>query len=166
LKTIYLLIGPKGSGKSYIGTLIQEQIGIPFLRVEDWAKAVKKDRTINNEHYIKDVFEAIEQGVRSALMQKDKVVFESTGLSDAFDLMLKNLRRDFKVITIGVKADPKTCLQRVKSRDQSIHIAVSDDQVLEINRMVVEKGMKTDYVVQNGIDHAKTPLEQLVFMVG
>ncbi|EOZ98800.1 hypothetical protein A33Q_1454 [Indibacter alkaliphilus LW1] len=34
-KIIYLLIGQKGSGKSFIGTLMEKEFGIKFIRVED-----------------------------------------------------------------------------------------------------------------------------------
>lgn len=36
MKTVYLLIGPKGSGKSYIGNLIENELGIKFLNVEEF----------------------------------------------------------------------------------------------------------------------------------
>ena len=84
-KLIYLLIGPKGSGKSFIGTLMDHTFGIHFIRVEDWAKAVKKDRQVDNPFYLAEVFQAIEHGVREVLKQYDQVVFESTGLSAYFD---------------------------------------------------------------------------------
>lgn len=31
VKTLYMLIGPKGSGKSYIGTLVEKKTDISFL---------------------------------------------------------------------------------------------------------------------------------------
>lgn len=34
LKTVYVLIGPKGSGKTYIGSLLEIEIGLKFLSVE------------------------------------------------------------------------------------------------------------------------------------
>ncbi|KFF58325.1 hypothetical protein JF66_19375, partial [Cryobacterium sp. MLB-32] len=33
-KTIYVLIGPKGSGKTHIGNLLERAFGIAFLSVE------------------------------------------------------------------------------------------------------------------------------------
>jgi adenylate kinase family enzyme len=33
-KTVIILVGPKGSGKSFVGTLISKELGIPFVRVE------------------------------------------------------------------------------------------------------------------------------------
>ncbi|GAB4349027.1 MAG: hypothetical protein OHK0038_28060 [Flammeovirgaceae bacterium] len=148
-KIIYLLIGQKGSGKSFIGTLMEKEFGIKFIRVEDWAKKIKKDRNVDNEAYLKQVFEEIESGIRDTLTDKNKIVFESTGLTEYFDIMLESLRRDFQVITIGVYADSTTCLKRVKSRDQEIHINVSDDQVLMINEKVRERDFETDFTIDN-----------------
>ena len=148
-KIIYLLIGQKGSGKSFIGTLMEKEFGIKFIRVEDWAKKIKKDRNVDNEAYLKQVFEEIESGIRDSLIDKDKIVFESTGLTEYFDIMLESLRRDFQVTTIGIYADSTTCLERVKSRDQNIHINVSDDQVLMINNQVRERNFETDFLIIN-----------------
>jgi shikimate kinase len=148
-KKIYLLIGQKGSGKSFIGANMEKRFGITFIRVEDWAKQIKKDRAVENETYLKQVFEMIEKGVRESLKQIDKVVFESTGLTDYFDQMLENLKKDFHVITIGIYADGKTCLDRVKNRDQSIHINISDDQVTVINDKVRQKHFQTDHKINN-----------------
>lgn len=148
-KIIYLLIGQKGSGKSFIGTLFNNEFGIKFIRVEDWAKKIKKDRDVDNEAYLKQVFGEIEKGIRDSLTDEDKIVFESTGLTEYFDKMLEGLRRDFQIITIGVKADFTICLERVKSRDQVIHINISDDQVLMINEKVRERNYKTDFYIDN-----------------
>jgi dephospho-CoA kinase len=146
---IYLLIGPKGSGKSYLGQLMEKYYGIRFLRVEDWARQIKRDRAVDNEIYLKEVFAAIEAGVRKELELKYPVVFESTGLTGYFDAMLENLKRDYAVKTIAITTDPTICLQRVRSRDQSIHINVSDAQVSEINARVVQKQIKTDFIIDN-----------------
>jgi len=159
-KKVFLLIGQKGSGKSYIGKLFEEEFGIKFIRVEDWAKRIKKDRAVNNEDYIRQVFEEIEVGIRNELEANDRVVFESTGLTEFFDKMLSNLKSDFEVVTIGVFAESKLCLERVRTRDQSIHINVSDEQVTMINQKVIEKNMKTDFKILNN-DENDDLLEQI-----
>jgi len=33
-KTLFMLVGPKGSGKTHIGTLVNQHTDIVFLRVE------------------------------------------------------------------------------------------------------------------------------------
>ncbi len=148
-RIIYLLLGQKGSGKTFIGGFFYKEFQIKFLRVEDWAKEVKKERQIDQADYLDEVFKVIENGVRNSLRTYSEVVFESTGLTDQFDSMLTSLRKDFKVVTIAIQTDSKLCLNRVKTRDQSIHINVSDDQVNTINQQVILKSRETDYIIQN-----------------
>lgn len=148
-KTLYILIGPKGSGKSYIGTLLDNQFNIHFVRVENWVKAIKQKVNIDDEAYLKEVFHVIEGGIRKVLRYRDNITFESTGLTKYFDQMLENLSNDFNVITVRVTANPKLCLERVRSRDQSIHVSISDNDVQYINQRVVDKVMNTDFEIDN-----------------
>ncbi|MBN1968263.1 MAG: hypothetical protein JXR48_11370 [Candidatus Delongbacteria bacterium] len=148
-KEVYILIGKKGSGKTYIGNLIDLQYSVKFIRVEDWANQIKRDRSINDESYISEVFHSIENGIRNVLLEYNRVIFESTGLTKYFDEMLHSLKNDFKVVTIRILSDSEKCLHRVRSRDQSIHINVSDEQVLMINNKVDEKNMFTDFEINN-----------------
>jgi len=135
-KTIFLLIGQKGSGKSFIGALMEREYGIKFIRVEDWAKQIIRDRSIDDESYLEQVFKEIEKGVRESLIRWDKIVFESTGLTRYFDRMFENLKRDFPLITMGIYSESTTCLARVKARNRDIHIQVSDEEVDLINTEV------------------------------
>jgi shikimate kinase len=164
-KTVYLLIGQKGSGKSFTGALMDRKFGIKFIRVENWVKQIKKGREIDNPSYLNDAFCVIENGIRDALKQNDKIVFESTGLTSNFDQMLINLRKDFLVFTIQIEAEKDTCLTRVKTRDQSIHINVSDEQVNNINEQVQLKKFDTDYFIDNekkSEDELKQEIEKII----
>ena len=149
MKRICILIGFKGSGKSFTGMLFEELLQFKFIRVEDWAKHVKKDRSIDNDDYLKEVFQVIENGIRDSLKKFDNVVFESTGLTRYFDSMLNNLRTDFKVTTVKINADKDLCMERVRTRDQSIHINVSDNEVKMINDAVAKKMIQTDFEIDN-----------------
>ena len=148
-QTIYLLVGAKGSGKTFIGSLMEKEFNVRFLRVEDWAKHIKKGRSIHDESYLKEVFATIENGVRVQLQEHQSIVFESTGLTHYFDQMLNSLKKDFKMIVIGVLADLKLCTARVRTRDRQIHIDVSEEQLMEINKQVVSNMMATDHIVSN-----------------
>ncbi len=160
-KTIFLLIGQKGSGKSFIGTLFDKEFGITFIRVEDWAKKIIKNRDVDDKAYLKQVFGSIEKGIRSSLAHKDQLVFESTGLTEYFDEMLERLKSDFQVVTIGVFANGTICLERVKSRDQEIHINISDDQVLNINKKVRERNFDTDFAIVNENKSKKSLIKEI-----
>jgi shikimate kinase len=138
-RTLHILIGPKGSGKTFIGSLLQRRLGIPFLRVEDIALAVKRERSHQDESYVREVFGAIEAAVRERLQTSRELVIESTGLTEAFDSMLARLEQDITVNLVRVRAEAETCLRRVKQRDQSVHVDVSDVHVKQINEMVAAK---------------------------
>lgn len=148
-KKIYLLIGQKGSGKSYIGTIFEKEFEIKFIRVEDYVRHIKKEHDIFDEIYLKKVFDSIEYCIRKELIDTDNIVFESTGLSAYFDKMLESLKKDFQVTTIGIQAESNNCLSQVKKRDQSIHINISDDQVSLINAKVIERNLLTDFLIYN-----------------
>lgn len=160
-----MLIGPKGSGKSFIGGLLHEHFNITFLRVEDWVKKIKRERSIEDEDYLTETFGCIEKGVRERLIEKELVSLESTGLTSYFDRMLESLRNDYEVTTIRINAAMDTCVNRVKSRDQSMHINISDDQVLSINEKVLEKNLKCDFTIDNnskGADALKNELKTIL----
>ena len=35
MNKVYVLVGPKGSGKSYVGRLLEREFGIEFLSIEE-----------------------------------------------------------------------------------------------------------------------------------
>ena len=59
-KNIYILIGQKGSGKSFTGQIIQDKFGVKFVRVEEIAKRIKRNREVDDESYHRDAFTEIE----------------------------------------------------------------------------------------------------------
>lgn len=68
------------------------------------------------------MFETFEHEIREELRQTDKIVFESTGLTDYFAEMFRNSKKDFSVIPNKLLVGEEICLQRVKTRDQSIQM--------------------------------------------
>lgn len=148
-KTIFLLIGPKGCGKSYIAQLMSKEFSIDYVDIEDFAKHVHKDQHIDDDCYLKEVFKKIETGIRNLLNEKDRIIFESIGLSENFDTLFENLDRDFKVVTIGVYADNDTCMKRIQDRDPSVQLDLTQEQLEEINQLIKEKNIETRFRIDN-----------------
>lgn len=165
-KLLHILIGPKGSGKTFIGSLLQQELAIPFLRVEDIALAVRRDRSHQDDGYVLEVFAAIERAVRERLRTTDELIIESTGLTPAFDTMLARLERDFRVNLVRVHASAETCLSRVKQRDQSLHVDVSDAHVQQINEMVAAKTWPFKGEIDNQAADAATLVSAFELAVG
>ena len=125
-KTVIMLIGPKGSGKTHIGTVIEKKANIPFLRVEPIWLSLGPGIDGWNE---------VELAVDAVLAGADSVVIESLGVSDGFQRLRKNLASKYDIKFVRVVASLKTCLRRVRRRDKANRIPVSDGEVEKYNRI-------------------------------
>jgi len=139
-KVLYILIGPKGSGKTYIGSRIEELTGIKFLRVEPlWLQLAEGE----------DGWGRVEREIDALFLQHDKVVIESLGAGEGFNRMYASLKDKYKVKLIKVEADLDECLRRVRDRDNANHIPVSDDKVREYNRIAASVDHPWDTIIDN-----------------
>ena len=125
-KTLFMLIGPKGSGKTHIGTLVNQHTDIVFLRVEPiwWGLQPDEDGWKNAEAVIDAKFQ-----------KQDKVMIESLGIGEGFARFHAYLAEKYSIKMIRVYADLETCFTRVKTRNNAEHIAVSDDKIAEFNQL-------------------------------
>jgi shikimate kinase len=139
-KTLFMLIGPKGSGKTHIGTLVNQHTEIVFLRVEPIWLGLKP-----NENGWDQVQAAID-----ALFQKHaKVMIESLGIGEGFSKFRASLAERYAIKMIRVYADAETCFTRVKTRNNAEHIAVSDDRVAELNTLASAVTYQWDLEINN-----------------
>ena len=128
-KTLYFLIGPKGAGKTYIGTLIDRETEIAFIRVEPiWL----------NLSPGADGWKTVEAAIDQTFETQDHIMVESLGAGEGFRGFYQSLAAKYPVKMIRVFAELSTCLQRVKTRPRVNHIAVSDDRVEEYNRIAAQ----------------------------
>ncbi len=149
MKTLYILIGLKGSGKTYIGKLIENKFNIPFLRVENIFAQIKGNRSYLDESYIKEGFTEVEKEIRNRFASINGLTIESTGLTGEFKEMLERLKKDFSVKLIKIQCDPKLCLKRVTERDGTDHINVSDSDVEKINELAMKVEFEYNEVIEN-----------------
>jgi shikimate kinase len=139
-KTLYLLIGPKGSGKTTIGALVDAHTDIRFIRVEPIWLSLKAGE---------DGWRKVEATIDAAFERGDKVMIESLGAGDEFRAFHASLKRKYTLKMIRVYADLATCLARVKRRDSADHIAVSDDKVEQYNRIAAAVVYDWDLEIDN-----------------
>lgn len=139
-KTLYMLIGPKGSGKTHIGTLVNAQTDIVFLRVEPIWLSLKPGE---------DGWEKVIEAIDTLFQAHDKVMIESLGVGEGFNKLYANLTEKYPIRMIRVFADLETCFKRVKSRNSAEHIAVSDDKVIEYNQIAAAVTYAWDLEINN-----------------
>ena len=146
---LYILVGPKGSGKTYIGDLIERELGIPFMRVEPIFKRLRRDREITDAEYIREGFSVVEGKLRTLFEESQEIIIETTGTADEFWRMTERLSDLCSVVRIRLDVPLDLCLERVRTRDASLHIPVSDEQVEWINRLALEVDYASDLVLAN-----------------
>lgn len=121
-----MLIGPKGAGKTHIGMLVNRHTDITFIRVESiWLDLQPGE----------DGWQKVEAAIDEMFQQHNKVMIESLGAGEGFRRFHSALAQKYPIKMIRVYADLDTCLTRVKSRSSADHIAVSDDKVMEYNKI-------------------------------
>ena len=139
-KTLYMLIGPKGSGKTYIGTIVEKNTDVFFLRVENiWLKLTHKENG----------WEKIEHEIDMAFKNNEKIMIENLGAGEDFHKFYVSLNKKYLIKLIRVFTDLDICLIRVMRRDNKNHIPVSDDKVLEYNKIASRVKLDWDIEIDN-----------------
>jgi hypothetical protein len=139
-KIIYMLIGPKGAGKTHIGTLINEQTEIAFLRVEPIWLGLQPSE---------DAWKKVEAAIDVLFRTHYKVMIESLGIGEGFHRFHAALAEKYTIKMIHVYADLKTCLSRVKNRSKADQIAISDEKVAEYNQVAAAVRYDWDLEIDN-----------------
>ncbi|MCC5645659.1 hypothetical protein LC607_22480 [Nostoc sp. CHAB 5824] len=144
MKTLFILVGPKGAGKTHIGTLVNAHTAIKFLPVEpiwvDYLQSGAKDR---------DGWDIVEEEIDRVFESNDRVMIESLGAGEGFARLHESLKNKYQIKFIKVKCALDKCLERVRNRDSTAHIPISADKVEEYNKIVAQVSYNWDQVIDN-----------------
>jgi shikimate kinase len=139
-KVLYMLIGPKGSGKTHIGTLVNTHTDIQFIRVESiWLSLQPGENG----------WKKVEEAIASTFKNHQKVMIESLGAGEDFAKFHASLAKKYTIKLIRIYADLDTCLTRVKTRNSADHISISDDKVEIYNKIAAAVTYDWDLEIDN-----------------
>lgn len=127
---LLLLVGPKGSGKSFIGELLERELGIPYVRPE---AVVLRLRAAGRTPTVAESLAAIVAAAEELARAASALTLDTTGAFDELGAYLEALARVGRVRPIQVLARPEVCLARIRARDQAAHIPVEEEQITRIN---------------------------------
>ena len=138
MSSVYVLLGPKGSGKSYIGRLLESKLGIKFLPIEEIFINLQH-KGISTPDVQERGYELVKQKASEILAAGHDVSFEITVLTSASKNLLNQIGLQSHIEFIQVYAPPELCLQRIRTRDSASHIEISEEKIAEINRLSVNQ---------------------------
>ncbi len=147
--TVFILIGPKGSGKTFIGEVLERAFHLPFLRVEALLIAHIEKFGEPEGGLKRHGFDIEEEAIDATLRTNAAVIFEATGSSEYFPSVLDNLGAKYNVKLIRILCPLDTCIERIKQRASAGQFAVADDLVNQINRRSAAVSLAWDLVIDN-----------------
>lgn len=144
MKTLFILIGPKGAGKTYIGQRIAAQTPIYFLAVEPiWlAYLAQPDPTQSG-------WDLVAARIEALFAHHDRVMIESLGAGPEFAQFYHTLQQQYAVQLIKVEANLITCAARVRDRDQTAQIPVTEEEVWAYNKIAAQVQYNWDQTINN-----------------
>jgi GNAT superfamily N-acetyltransferase len=149
-RTVLLLVGLKGAGKTTLGDRLAHTLGVAFLRVEPIYRAVMQANPDLTPGDLEPLgFGAIADALDDLARSNPVVCLESTGTAAYFPVFLERLERSYRVLLVRVLAPPDVCAIRVRTRDNASHIPISDERVREINRIAETVSLPWDLEVDN-----------------
>jgi hypothetical protein len=147
---LLILLGPKGSGKSFIGALLEERFGIRFVPVEPlWKAYFERCASSGVTPDIGVGIGEVHPVVRRALVEFRHVAVETTGASQPILADLLNLAPSDRTLIVRVEAPLGLCVARIASRDATAHIAVDEATISQVHALSEALDVAPDLVISN-----------------
>jgi predicted ABC-type ATPase len=160
---LLLLVGLKGAGKTFIGSVLEKYLDVKFLRIEPiFLEVLRLEPGLEGIPLEKRGFQIVLEKLDELAQSHSTLCIESTGTAHTFSELLTALRQSFRVFLIHVQAPLDTCIERVMTRDASAHIPVSDDRLKEINERALLVEMPWDLEIDNSEFQDETAIAQSV----
>jgi hypothetical protein len=147
---LILLVGPKGSGKSHIGRVLEERLGIHFFHVEPhWmayhAECAASGRPVS----IREGLERIRPELEEAFRHYSEVLIETTGASDEILDAFLATGAIHGLRLVRVTAPLALCLDRIVSRDPTDQIPMDDDRIRSVHAAAESVELPFDLEIEN-----------------
>jgi cytidylate kinase len=145
-----VLVGPKGSGKSHVGRLLQARLGVHFVHVESvWLAYHAECRAAGMQPVITEGVARVRPVLARALVEHAHVSAETTGASpEILDGLLTQAPRA-RTIVARVTAPLALCLQRISTRNPTHQIPLSTDQVRRVHALSEAAAIVPDLTLDN-----------------
>ena len=156
---MFILVGPKGVGKSTIGRAVAARNHVCFVDAEAIARKVfaqcggKVD-----DRYARRAHEAILIAVQEAAERHPVVLFETTGASEHAASMLSELRGQHALHLVRLRASELVCAARIAQRDQAAHVPVDPQIIHAMFEKVQSLDWPWDLTIDNDAHGGVEPL--------
>jgi chloramphenicol 3-O-phosphotransferase len=147
---LIVLVGPKGSGKSHIGRLLEAERGVHFFHVEPlWMAYHAACRANGRAPSLAEGIGHVHPALAAAVERHRHVCVETTGASR--EILGDLLRRagPARPLLVNVRAPLQLCLDRIASRDQTHQIPLDAASIRHVDALSRALDLPFDLVIDN-----------------
>jgi cytidylate kinase len=147
---LILLVGPKGSGKSHVGRLLEARLGVHFFHVEPhWMRYHAECAEAGRPVSIPEGIERVRPAIEAALREHGRITVETTGASREIldDLLALGARHGRLLVRVAAPLD--ICLERIAHRDPTHQIPLAEEQIRQIHELSEAVELPYDLVLDN-----------------
>ena len=145
-----LLVGPKGSGKSYIGRTLEKHLGVLFFHVEPlWMSYYAECQASGRQPLISDGIAKVHPLLADALQTHEHVCIETIGASAEILNDWLSLTHPSNTLVVRVSAPLELCLERIVTRDQTNQIAMDVESVRQAYALSEAVQLQPDLTLEN-----------------
>ena len=138
---LLVLVGPKGSGKSHLGRMLEAEFEIRYVRIEEiWQELKTRRSDFLSQDYIREGRALTLEALRATL-QKGSVCIEASGVADDWAEYVTALRQLAPIIFVRVTASLDACRIRARDRDHSLQVPIDLDLFEAINWQSIDVQM-------------------------
>lgn len=147
---LIILVGPKGSGKSHIGRILERRLGIRFFHVEPlWMEYYADCRKAGREPVIAEGIEIVHPRIARALDAGGHVCVETTGASPEILNGLLSLTDVSETLVVRITAPLELCLERIAARDRTEQIPMDAASIRTVYDLSIAAAVKTNLLLDN-----------------
>lgn len=145
-----LLAGPKGSGKSHIGRILERRLGVHFFHVEPlWMTYYAQCKANGLTPNIPEGIRVVHPKIGEALATHRHVCVETTGASPEILNDLLSLAPEQNTLVVRLAVPLELCLERVASRDQTHQIPMDAENIKKVYRLSTSAEINAALVLEN-----------------
>jgi shikimate kinase len=145
-----VLVGPKGSGKSHIGRILERRLGVLFFHVEPlWMTYYAECRASGRQPSIAEAIPRVHREIAGALLTNRHVCVETTGASPEILNDLLSLHPPSRTLVVKVLAPLEQCLARIAARDQTTQIPMDAESIREVYAAAVSATFTSAITLEN-----------------
>ncbi|MFN7959666.1 MAG: AAA family ATPase [Thermoanaerobaculia bacterium] len=147
---LVVLVGPKGSGKSHIGRILERRLGVLFFHVEPlWMAYHAECAAAGRSPDVAGGIRRVHPGIRDALERNGTICVETTGASAELLDDLLSLAPPGQTLVVRLNAPLELCLERIARRDPTHQIPLSLEGIRKVYELAMAAPVSADLTLEN-----------------